>query len=132
MKKAMALPIYVYRQADGCDCTNGGISAEYDRLLCLCDAGFIEVDLDHPPKELVKIVSRTLPRLWDFSGDGDYESTVYHIEPYAKPEHVGWMMGGNYAASSDSRFADMVGGIYGAIPVHDRQETQELYDRLSM
>ena len=119
MKKAMALPIYVYCQADGSDCTNDGISSRFDRLLCLCDEGFVEVDLDNPPANLVKVVYREM-----FGG-------IYHIEPYAKPEHIGWMMGGNYAATSDSRFADMVGGIYGAIPIHDRQETQEQYDILS-
>ena len=122
MKKAMALPVYVYRQADGSDCTNGGISSRYDRLLCLCDEGFIDVDLDNPPENLVKVVHREF---------GDSLS-CYHIEPYERPKEIGWMAGGNYAATSDSRFADMVGGIYGAVPVHDRQETQELYDRLSM
>jgi hypothetical protein len=37
------------------------------------------------------------------------------------------MMGGNYAATSDSRFSDkieeMLGhGFYGAVPIHDRVE----------
>ena len=123
MRKARALPINVYRQADCGDCTNGGVTSKYERLLLLCNEGFVDVDLDNPPEELVRVVSRDL-----------FGKVVYHIEPFAsvKKGNIGWMMGGNYAATSDSRFADMVGGIYGAIPVHDRQETQDLYDLLSM
>jgi len=114
-----ALPIYVYRSCFG-DCTNGGISSCYDRLLCVCDNGFIDVDADNPPENLVRIVKRSL-----FGRD------VFHVEPVAAADGVGWMAGGNYAASSDSRFSDMIGGMYGAVAIHDRTESQELYDLLS-
>ena len=115
-----ALPISVYRNARFGDCTNGGISGRYDRLLLVCDDGFIDIDDDNLPENLVKVVKRRL-----------FGSDVYHIEPVAKPNGVGWMMGGNYGATSDSRFSKMVGGMYGAIAIHDRQESQELYDLLS-
>jgi hypothetical protein len=49
---------------------------------------------------------------------------------------VGPMFGGNYAGASDSRFGDLVRGIFdcpGAdlVPIHDRVETPEQYRALS-
>ena len=115
MKIARALPIDVYRTTGLGDCTNGGISSHYDTLLLLCDDGHREVDLDNPPENLVKIVER---QLWG--------ETHLHIEPYAQPEHIGWMYGGNIAYTSDSRFKSRY-----PLRIHDRQETQEQYDMLS-
>ena len=114
-----ALPINVYRGPFG-DCTNGGVSSRHDTLMLICDEGFLDIDPKDPPDNLVKIVKRK------FCGE-----TIYHIEPYAEPTGVGWMMGGNYAATADSRFSKMVGGMYGAVAIHDRQESQEMYDLLS-
>ncbi len=37
---------------------------------------------------------------------------------------VGPMFGGSYGATSDSRFKP---GFYGAVPIHDRYETPEVY-----
>lgn len=114
-----ALPISVLRNRMMGDCTNGGVSSKYDTLLLICEQGYIKVDEANPPENLVKIVKR---ERWG--------ETTYHIEPYARPQHLGWMHGGNYAASSDSRFGEMI-NFYGAVAIHDRQETQELYDLLS-
>jgi hypothetical protein len=41
------------------------------------------------------------------------------------------MMDGNYASSSDARFSRLIGGMYGAVAIHDRQESQEMYEMLS-
>ena len=110
-----ALPVYVYRSGFA-DCTNGGISSKFNDLLVVCDEGFVDVDENDPPKNLAKLVKRHL-----FGGD------IYHIEPYDAPKGAGWMMGGNYAATSDSRFSRMVGGMYGAVAIHDRQEGWKEY-----
>lgn len=118
MKKA--LPVDVYRSINIGDCTNGGVSSRFDRLLVLCDDGFIDVDMDNPPENLCKVVHRFL-----FGRD------VYHIEPVEEPKGCGWMAGGNFAHTSDSRFSDMCGHQYGALAIHDRQETWEEYDILS-
>lgn len=116
-----ALPIDVYRDArrKGYDCTNGGITSRYDTLLLICEEGYETVDLDNPPENLVKIVTRHL-----------FGKEYKHIEPYAKVDSgcVGWMSGGNIASSCDSRFSRM--SRY-PLSVHDRQETQEQYDALS-
>ena len=112
---AKALLLFVYRHA-GMDCTNGGISSSNDELFLLSDDGFIDVDLDNPPDNLVKI--------------GEIMGHK-HLEPYAKVSegYVGWMDGGNIADSSDSRFNKLSGGY--PLSIHDRQETQEEYDLLS-
>lgn len=108
-----ALPIYVYKNPLG-DCTNKGISSRYDRLLLVCEEGFIDIDENNPPENLVKIVTRELY-------DGEYK----HIEPVAKPSGVGWMAGGNIGHTSDSRFSKM--SKY-PLNIHDRQETTEHYE----
>ena len=105
-----ALPIDVYRRK-GVDCTNDGISSKYDTLLLACDEGFLDVDESDPPENLVKINKRFL--------GGAY---VYRVVPYNKPTGAGWMFGGNFAYTSDSRFHRMLGDVYGAIAIHDRQE----------
>ena len=114
-----ALPVSVFKNGKN-DCTNGGVSSRYTSLFVVCDDGYIDIDENNIPENLCKVVKRNL-----FGRD------VYHIEPYGKPKGVGWMMGGNFAHTSDSRFDRMVGGMYGAIAIHDRQESQELYDLLS-
>lgn len=97
---------FVYKH-DGRDSTNGGISSQ---------KGMLEIGVD------IKLVEGAFPGL------------VIAI-PMDDPEHIGWMFGGNYLASSDSRFRAMAEDIaghrfYGAIPIHDRQETQEQYDAM--
>jgi hypothetical protein len=111
-----ALPINVYRTQSYSDCTNGGITSRYNRLLLVCDEGHVEVDENNPPENLVVMVTRNLG------------FTVYkHIEPYASTDKgcVGWMAGGNLAYTSDSRFKSEY-----PLCVHDRQETQDLYDAM--
>jgi hypothetical protein len=110
-----ALPIYVYRNASIGDCTNNGISSNFDKLLLVHEEGFIPVDED--TENLVKVVTRNL-----------YDGVYKHIEPYKKATKVGYMMGGNYASTSDSRFSKI--SKY-PLAIHDRQETQSEYDSLS-
>lgn len=114
-----ALPINIYRTS-GPDCTNGGISSRYNELLLVCDEGYVDIDENNPPENLVKVVTRNF-------GFGTYR----HIEPVAKVDegNVGWMSGGNIAYSCDSRFRRLSGEY--PLSIHDRQETQEHYDYLT-
>lgn len=111
----MGLIVSVYR-ADRGDCTNGGISARASQLCLVNVNGPFEPSHDMPAAILTT-------------------NNVGH--PVIKPAHMhhdgvwgvesGWfMMGGNYAATSDSRFSEAVAkllpGFYGALPIHDRQE----------
>lgn len=112
-----ALPVYIYKSELG-DCSNNGISSKYTKILLIHPEGFIEVDENDPPENLCKFVERKL------FGDEIHK----HIEPYAKAKGVGWMASGSLVYCSDSRFHD-----YSDYPLvlHDRDESQELYDILS-
>lgn len=115
-----ALPVSVYRDATPGDSTNGGVSSRFRDLLVICPDGFLDVDEENPPENLCKVVKRHL-----------FGQDIYHIEPVARPTGAGWMMGGNYAATPDSRFGALCGHQYGAIAIHDRQESWRDYERYS-
>lgn len=113
-----ALPIYVYKNNKFGDCSNNGISSRYDELLLIHPEGFIEVDENNPPENLVKIVERRL-----------FGEIHRHIEPVARPNGVGWMAGGNIGHSSDGRFSRVSG--WHPLQIHDRCESQEMYDSMN-
>ena len=114
-----ALPISIYEDKKIGNCSNNGISSRYKEVLLICDDGFVEIDENNPPENLVKLVVRNL-------FGGEYK----HLEPYRRFDKgcVGWMMGGTYAGCSDSRFREI--SQY-PLPLHDRQESTELYALLS-
>jgi hypothetical protein len=112
-----ALPLYVYSNKGFKGCSNNGISEKYDRLLLVCEEGFIDIDENDLPENLVKVVTRNL-----------FGNEYKHIEPYKNATQIGYMAGGSYASSSDSRFRAI--SQY-PLSIHDRQETQEQYDQLS-
>jgi long-subunit acyl-CoA synthetase (AMP-forming) len=48
---------------------------------------------------------------------------VFHAVPKDLQDAGKWSMnGGAFVSTSDSRFTEAVGGMYGAIPLHDRTE----------
>lgn len=112
----MGLHVSVYANPMG-DCTNNGISKGVTALCLVNVSGPFEPRSDSPAamlipgngKGLVKIVpARRIGNNW-VKGEAWY------------------MMGGNYAATSDSRFHEAVreitgGQSYGAVPIHDRME----------
>lgn len=121
MNKIRVLSCNIYRDSGkGGDCSNHGISSRFNDVLIPCDDGYLEVDLDNPPENLCKVVKRNL-------GFTEY----VHIEPYRSTDigNVGWMHGGCLVHSSDSRFSRAVGIEY-PVCLHDRQETQEMYDMM--
>jgi len=68
--------------------------------------------------------------------EGAYEGIVV-AKPIGNPPegHIGWIAGGCFVSTSDSRWSDAIEHMmghrfYGAIPLHDRSESQELYDRM--
>lgn len=114
MNKVYALPVSVFRDAGGGDCSNGGVSSKYDRLLLIGNGieGFVEVDLDdeEATKQVIYLERRIL------FGKQLY-LTAY---PFAKFTDGKWrMFGGNFAYSSDSRFPNEY-----PIPIHDRIEIE--------
>ena len=127
--KINAIPVYVYRNARHGDCTNHGISAKYDELLVYCPEGHVKVDTDNLPENFAMLQLRHV-------FGTTVIPTVYPADwKDGKPVVRGgkwYMMGGNYCATSDSRFNDMLNGMYGAVAIHDRYETPEEYNLYSM
>lgn len=124
--KINTIPVTVYRGKY--DCTNHGISSKYDELLVACPDGHRVVDSDNLPENFAMVEARHL-----------FGKVCYTIYPAGVDEKGNivprdgkwWMMGGNYAGTSDSRFSNMLDGFYGAVAIHDRYETQEEYEALS-
>lgn len=114
----MGLCVSVYKFPLG-DCTAGGISGGAVKDLCLVNVeGPSKPQWDVPAAMLVPGNGRGLvkivPAEWRDIGEW-------------APVAGRTMMGGNYAATSDSRFHDAVQLItgqpsYGAVPIHDRIE----------
>lgn len=123
-----ALPIYVYRTPRLGDCTNHGISGKYDELLIACPDGFIDIDPENVPENFAMVELRhvfgntVIPTI--------YPADIVNGKA-VKRGGKWYMMGGNYGATSDSRFTKLVGGYYGAVAIHDRYETPEEYDMYS-
>ena len=114
----MGLLINVYRTGER-DCTNNGISSKSDVLLLVNVEGPTKEDnykgkLAYLTKGALPGIARIVPACWAEIG-----------EYIPVPEWT--MMGGNYGATSDSRFRAAVEQItgspfYGAVPIHDRIE----------
>lgn len=121
MAKVKALSLDVYANPLYRKCANGGWTEEHDELYVACHEGPWEVDEDDPALFVLEL--------------GPLGSI--HLAPAVKREGVaGPMMGGSYAGTCDSRFSRMVEALtghpwHGAVAVHDRYESQELYDALS-
>jgi hypothetical protein len=108
----MGLLIFVAR---GSNCTNGGISSRFDKLLAVNVDGPFEPSDDCPAVLLES-----------------HYAGILRIVPAEKTPAGRWvrdprwtMFGGNYAATSDSRWSDACRKLlghefYGAVCIHDR------------
>ena len=132
--KVMSLDFYRHNYNDSWnpdyDPTNGGVSGRYNEILVACDRGW-ERDIDprNPPENLFRIDSFYIG-----------QSLAIHLVPYNMKRKglIGPMFGGNYADTCDSRWGEMLRDLFGneyrfntCLAIHDRYETQELYDALS-
>lgn len=112
-------------------CSNNGITANFDHILIPCKDGPYEVNENHPPKNLMKLIK-----------DTRFGATTLHLEPWEQKEEncAGPMFGGCFASTSDSRWIHLLEDTIGhenarlarAIPVHDRYETWKEYNSLSI
>lgn len=105
----MGLLVDVYR-TKGRDCTNGGISSGFDTLCLVNVPGPFDPSDSAPAAMLVKGYAAGTVRVVP-ADIGDCRTTF----------------GGNFAATSDSRFGEAVrnligGEFYGAVAIHDRFE----------
>jgi hypothetical protein len=107
------LLVGIYESKEFGNSSNGGISGRVKSVI-LCGKGIPEIFescSEHPAVLLDKKMGNYL---YCYPAEGKNSSMV------------GWMMGGAFVYSSDSRFPSDY-----PIPLHDRQETQELADILS-
>lgn len=116
------LILNVYRSADGANCTNGGYTARFTQLTLV---GVRDETKGHnapvePLGRQSQVFAPTAERPAVILVKRHIGRILWHLVP-AGFEGQWFMFGGNYAATSDSRFGDIT-GIYGAIAVHDRVE----------
>ena len=113
--------------ADGVNYSNGGISKTHKRVIVVGLGAGAEVFSVNSESPAVRLVFR------DIAGQ-----RIVHAEPACGADrgNCGWMFGGSYIASCDSRFAEFLqaNGVTGyiAVPLHDRQEPAELARALSV
>ena len=112
------LTVDVLRSAKYGDSTNGGVSSRFNEFV-IVDPAVDEIFEATAKCPALKLVRRTI-------GGKLY----IHAEPLAPvPSNcVGYMFGGNFVTSSDSRIRSI--NAY-PIPVHDRIETARQYEMLS-
>ena len=111
----MGLIVNVYHTAGG-DCTRGGVSAQHAMLTVANVDGPFDPSRGTPPVLLEMHVPGCLRIVPAVMHDGEWVRAPGW-----------WMMGGNFAHTSDSRLGDaarqLLGHVfYGAIAIHDRQE----------
>ena len=112
--KVKAISVGIFESKSIGNCSNHGISERLKDILLICDRGnSYEVDED----------DERLCRVDSVSYGG---KTHYFVRPVAEPKGVGWMFGGSLVYSSDARFP-----FEYPLALHDRCESQELYDMLS-
>lgn len=124
MPKGLTADIFKSTTRDGVpqDHSNGGISSRC-REVTVMDLPGGEVFDVTPERPAVRLVQRII-----------YGKPYVHAEPIDQPKGVlGPMFGGCYIATCDSRFRQEATrlGCPGAVPLHDRFESRELYQALS-
>lgn len=115
--KIKAIRAEIYRFPLG-DCTNNGVSSRFRDLLLPCKDGFIDVDTDNLPENFCYV------RMREIGEKRIYDICPAEIVDGELMDRGGkwYMAGGNFAYSSDARFSRMIGGMYGAVAIHDRVE----------
>ena len=127
------LSVSVYRDAGSSDCTNGGVTSRMSSLILFGEGidGHWSPDGAAVPKILLLKRDKVHLGGYLYAVPGVVDPVSGNVIPAPPPDgHVGWMMGGNFVGTSDSRFSVGVTSL-GAIPVHDRSESYELYRALS-
>lgn len=115
----MGLYISVYRDADGHDCTLHGVSSRFKEL-CLVNADGPFEPREDRPAVLMQNHYRNCLRIVPAKKVGDEWVAI-------DGPGIGPMFGGNYGATSDSRFGELCSKLlgqdfYGAVAIHDRFE----------
>ncbi|SRR6266487_5231896 len=103
----------IYESKSYGNCSNGGISS-YSKNVTLVGNGIPEIFA----------ADEEAPAVWVEPWFGHYRAMPMKGK---NPKNIGWMFGGSFAYTSDSRMPG-----HQPIPLHDRQETVEQYRVFSM
>lgn len=132
MTHPKGLILNVYRSA-GRDCTLNGITSDHDTVVLVgiidttggAEAHRSPTVIPLPAHAQVFEARDDRPAVYLVIRQMGRERLVHLVPAEDNPHDCLWkyMAGGNYAATSDSRFHQL-GGFYGAIAVHDRNEYQ--------
>ena len=95
------------------DCSNGGISSKFDKVLIPHPMGTVEIDERKPlPENLCEVVRRTI-----------CGREHVHVQPYGtKASGRCAMSGGCFVYSCDGRFGEAVWNVGSPVSLHDRFE----------
>ncbi len=115
----MGIIAEIYRTSLMDGCSNGGISERVEAVTIIDIDGPFEPAPDRPA---VRIIRR------QHSGTDFIHAEP--VEPVGKGR-VGYMSGGSFIYSCDSRFSEAVGAVGRPISLHDRVETYAEYEALS-
>lgn len=113
---------YIYRNDILGDCSNNGISNNYDKVVCYFLNENETIDqIKEPESNAVVLVERWL-----------WGEPHFYFRPVkeAPKGNLGYMMGGCYVGSCSGVFSQYTKGQE-IVPLHDRAETQRQYDMLS-
>ena len=113
MRRVEGLSVNVYRTDSFGDCSRNGLSAQFDELILIGPGieGPVIVDLDMPPANLVKLVTKKSEgHEYMFVEPLDGQSSGMKTRKW-------YMAGGNFVYTPDSRFPNTY-----PLPVHDRHE----------
>ena len=111
--KINCLAVDVYRFRLG-DCTNEGISSQFDELLLFCWDGPRSFFYEHELPLNFCMISRIY-------GVAHIVPAMVTEDGEIKPRPGWWMYGGNIADACDSRFHALTGVSY-PLRIHDRKE----------
>jgi len=113
------LLVSIYQRRDGSNCSNNGISSKFDRCI-LVGEGVPEIFEPSEDTPAVMLRKKSV-----FGKEYIYASPYHPEDP--NNDKTWYMFGGQFVYTSDSRMPTKH-----PLPLHDRTETQEQYDRLSI
>jgi len=108
--------VEIYKSHLG-DCSNFGISSKYHEVLVMGE-GIPELTEDDGKIPVVVI------RRMTYAGE---KYIIAEPNEFPKQGHIGWMAGGCFIWSCDSRFRENISEQ--PVPLHDRQEAQSREDK---
>jgi len=115
------LHVSVYRNADIQDCTNGGISSKYNKLILIAEDVKLERVEQFCNKNNYDI--NTCVQVYTRNLQGHNYVVVTPIHLHTNNSKAWTMFGGNYIGTSDSRFKNITKNQeQNPIAIHDRQE----------